>query len=88
MAKEQMTEDIIMEKKDIGEVKIASDGTRFRTYVMLRGSSTYDTAEMSNLIDGLVSECQELGIETLPPKEIERMMQLYEQHRRKKAQDG
>ena len=25
MAKEQMTEDIIMEKKDIGEVKIASD---------------------------------------------------------------
>ena len=25
MAKEQMTEDIIMEKKDIGEVKIVSD---------------------------------------------------------------
>ena len=55
---------------------------------MLRGSSTYDTSEMSKLIDGLVSECQELGIETIPPKEIERMMQLYEQHSRKKAQDG
>lgn len=74
--------------KPTTEVKVASDGSRFRTYIMLRGSSTYDTSEMSKLIDGLVSECQELGIETLPPKEIERMMQLYEQHRRKKAQDG
>ena len=74
--------------KPTTEVKISSDGTPFRTYIMLRGSSTYDTDEMSKLIDGLVSECQELGIETLPPKEIARMMQLYEQHRRKKAQDG
>ena len=74
--------------KPTGEVKVASDGTPFRTYIMLRGSSTYDTDEMSYLIDGLVSECQEMGIETLPPQELERMMDIYDQHYKKRARDG
>lgn len=39
------------------------------------GSSTYTTKEMSVLIDGVVSEAKEMGIETLPPDEIERMNQ-------------
>lgn len=34
------------------------------------GSSTYDTKQMATLIDGVVSECQELGIDTLPPDQI------------------
>ena len=34
---------------------------------MMSGSSTYDTKEMSVLINGLVTECKEQGIETLPP---------------------
>jgi hypothetical protein len=29
---------------------------------MLRGSSTYDTAEMSRLIDGLVGDCSDVGM--------------------------
>ena len=74
--------------KPTGEVKVASDGTPFRTYIMLRGSSTYDTDEMSKLIDGLVSECQEMGIETLPPQELERMMDIYDQHYKKRVRDG
>lgn len=37
------------------------------------GSSTYDTREMAVLIDGVVSECRELGIETLPPDELAAM---------------
>lgn len=44
--------------------------------VMIRfwyGSSCYNTAQMSRLIDYIVSECKELGIETLTPAEIERM---------------
>ena len=45
----------------------------YRTYMMLRGSSDYDTREMSELIDGTVSEAKQMGIETLPPHEIERM---------------
>lgn len=37
------------------------------------GSSNYNTQEMSILIDGIVQEAKNLGIETLPPEELERM---------------
>lgn len=49
----------------------------YRTYMMLKGSSTYNTREMSMLIDGLVSECRDAGIETMPQEELERMMKDY-----------
>lgn len=57
--------------RNLGEVTIGkSKGYQLQCYF---GSSTYDSAEMSRLIDGVVSECKELGIETLPPCEIEAM---------------
>lgn len=37
------------------------------------GSSTYDTAQMSALIDSVVFECKEQGIETMTPEEIAKM---------------
>ena len=46
----------------------------YRTYIVMRGSHTYDTAEMSRLIDGTVSEAKQLGIETMTPDELERML--------------
>lgn len=64
--------------KPTSEVKMGADGMMYRTYFMLRGSSTYDTKEMSTLINGLVSECKEMGIETMTPAELERMMEAYE----------
>lgn len=42
--------------------------TYYRFWV---GSSEYDTREMSILIDGVVSECKELGIETMTPAELQ-----------------
>lgn len=51
---------------------IARDAETVR-FAFMRGSSTYNTAEMSRLIDGAVSEAKELGIETLTPKALERM---------------
>lgn len=41
------------------------------------GSSKYDQYEMSVLIDGVVSECQQLGIETRTPEELERLVSLW-----------
>lgn len=38
------------------------------------GSSAYDTNEMSRLIEALVFECKQLGIETKTKEEIESMM--------------
>lgn len=39
------------------------------------GSSTYDTAQMSRLIDLIVQDCREQGIETLPPDKLAGMME-------------
>lgn len=42
-------------------------------YKIYRGSSTYNTQEMSALIDGTVAEAKEHGIETMTPDELSRM---------------
>ncbi len=46
-------------------------------YLMLKGSSQYDTKQMSVFIDGIISDAKELGVETLPPDELERMMSAW-----------
>ena len=63
--------------KPTSNVFVGNDGSMYRTYYMVRGSSTYNTKEMSRLINGLISECKEVGIETLTPDEIDRMMAAY-----------
>lgn len=68
------------------QIVTGNDGVNYRTYIMLMGSSQYDTAEMSHLIDGLVDECKAAGIETLPPDELARMMADYEANRRKRVE--
>ena len=57
--------------------KVLDNGRLYRVYFVMRGSHTYDTAEMSKLIDGTVSEAKELGIETMTPDELERMKQMW-----------
>ena len=54
-------------------VKVLDNGKLYRVYYVMRGSHTYDTAEMSRLIDATVDQAKELGIETLIPTELERM---------------
>lgn len=51
------------------QVDYAKDGERVvvRAYY---GSSTYNTKQMSRLIDSVVQDCKELGIETLPPDKL------------------
>ena len=49
------------------------DGKLFYHYHVYKGSSEYDSKEMSVLIDGIISECKQLDIETLPPHEVERL---------------
>jgi hypothetical protein len=57
--------------KELGEVTVGGQtGIQLQCYF---GSSAYDTKEMSILIDGVVQECKENEIETLPPDELARM---------------
>jgi hypothetical protein len=56
---------------DLGEVSVnCQQGHQLQVYF---GSSTFDTKEMSVFLDGIISECKELGIETATPAELERM---------------
>lgn len=57
--------------RNLGEVTLnGQKGVQLQCYF---GSSSYDSREISILIDGVVSECKEAGIETLPDEEIRRM---------------
>ena len=49
------------------------DNTEYVKGLVYFGSSTYDTKEMSALIDSIVCEAKSLNIETETPEEIERM---------------
>lgn len=57
--------------------RIMDNGELYRVYLVMRGSHTYDTKEMSVLIDGTVQEAKQLGIETLPPDELRRMKEQW-----------
>lgn len=56
-----------------GHWKFYKSNGKFDSYLMIKGSSEYDTAEMAHFIDMVVQEAKELGIETLTPIELERM---------------
>ena len=46
-------------------------------YKIFKGSSEFDSREMSIFIDGVVSEAQELGIDTRTPEEIANLKSLW-----------
>lgn len=53
---------------------LRSDG-RFSGYIRIRGSSEYTSSEMAHFLDMVVQDAKELGVETLPPSELERLKQ-------------
>ena len=55
--------------KPTSQVKEGKDGQMYRTYMLLRGSSTYDTKEMTRLLEGLLDECKEIGIAVMSERE-------------------
>lgn len=42
-----------------------------KNVVLYYGSSTFDTKQMSRLIDNIVQDCKVLGIETLTPQQLD-----------------
>lgn len=43
--------------------------------ILYYGSSTFDTAQMSRLIDMIIQDCKGCGIETLPPERLSAMVE-------------
>lgn len=65
----------IAEKTDDGE----REG--FSLINLYYGSSSYNTKQMSRLIDSVVNDCKEQGIETLPPEQLECMKREWKSER-------
>lgn len=57
--------------EEAGESQL--NGKMFTHYRVYKGSSEFDTREMSIFIDGVVSEAKELGIQTETPNQIAEM---------------
>lgn len=60
------------EKNEAGELNARWD--------IIRGTHTYDSREMSILIDGTVEDAKQMGVRTETPAEIERMKALWSQY--------
>ena len=64
--------------EEIATVKL--QGKNFTHYKVFKGTSEYNTAEMAVFIDGVISEADELGIDTLPPDEVKKIKSLWVEH--------
>ena len=69
---------VLLSKPD-GSYYIAPDGKPKTTniYWHIKGTHQMNKEEMSMIIDDTVNEAKELGIETMTPKEIERLKSLW-----------
>ena len=63
------------ECEELGEITI--NGTKGIQLLCYFGSSNYDTKEMSELIDGVVREAQDLDIDTISPQELKEMKERW-----------
>lgn len=59
------------------QVEERPDGAFNRWYIKLKGSHEYNSKEMARLIDGTVEEAKELGIQTMTPQELERLVSAW-----------
>jgi hypothetical protein len=61
--------------EEFGESEL--NGKMFKHIKVFMGSSEYDTKQMSILIDGIVSECKDLKINTMTPAEIQALKEQW-----------
>lgn len=61
-AEEECLEDSKHHLRPTSHVTVGNDGKDYRVYQALRGSSTYDSAEFSQLLNGLLEEVKQMGL--------------------------
>ena len=57
--------------EEIGQGTV--QGKAFTHYKIYKGSSEMDSKEFAVLLDGVISECEQVGIPTLTPGEIAKL---------------
>lgn len=61
-AEERLIESETEHLKPTSRTETGSDGKEYRYYYIIRGSSTYDTKEMTRMIEGIKEEARQLGL--------------------------
>ena len=73
--------------KATSKTQVLDNGDLNRVYIVMRGSHTLNSVEMARLIDGVISEAKELGIDTITVTERDKMIEqwgkAYEKHNSK-----
>ena len=64
------------ECEEIGKIDI--NGTEAVQMLCYFGSSTYDTKEFSVLLDGVISEMREIGLQPPPTEEMKRALETWQ----------
>jgi hypothetical protein len=67
----------ILEQEELHCFPIGTDDEGLTIYRIQRNSRTYNSLEMSILIDGTVDECKEHGIETMPPDKLKHLINMW-----------
>jgi hypothetical protein len=62
---------------EVGEIDI--NGQKAIQLQCFFGSSCYDTKEFTALLNGIIEDCKDLGIETATPDEVAHMIELRKQ---------
>ena len=75
---------IVSERNAKWYKEITDNGITKDCYIIYKETHTLDTKEMARLIDGVVQECQNVGIETKTPDQIAEMMNLWENYEKQK----
>ena len=69
--------------KDVTDNGVVKD-----VYIFYKRTHTLNTKEMSRLIDGVISEAQQLGIETITPAEKEKLIKLWSEYYGQQRKNG
>ena len=72
----KLMQDINPRDYGIKYFEVKQEDTKGTTYKVYKGSSEFDSREMTIFIKGIVQECEQLGIETLTPRELEELNQM------------
>lgn len=69
----------ILEQEEMHFFPVGTDDDGLTVYRIQRKSRTYNSLEMSILIDGVVDECKENGIEVMPPDKLAHLLKMWEE---------
>lgn len=74
--------------KSTSKTKVLDNGDLNRVYIVMRGSHTYNSKEMAILIDGVISEAEQLGIDTITTTEKDKMLERWAKEYESKKNKG